>query len=216
MMTTFNTPFGRYRYLRLPMGAHHRKSSTVYQCLENSTWTIIVWGSTIEQHDERLEAVKKLYKWGCVSTRLNATSRIGTSQGVNPIPCKQSATNPEPRAYMSRFRLYRFGEREGLVKRVQHCWSSDAQKPMKDEIQQKYPELFKGNGTLVATTSEVQLHPQLARHPFIRSKGRVNRCHPCSSSSGFCEATQTQGRAGPTDEVGKGWMRHILQVTWPR
>ena len=74
MMTTFNTPFGRYRYLRLPMGicsAPEVFHKTVNQCIEDLDGVcvymddIIVWGSTIEHHDERLEkAVKKLVQIG--------------------------------------------------------------------------------------------------------------------------------------------------------
>ena len=115
MMTTFNTPFGRYRYLRLPMGicsppeVFHK---TVYQCLEDIDGVcvymddIIVWGSTIEQHDERLEkAVKKLVQIGL---RLNKDKcyfrqpelpylgEVVTAQGVKPDPAKVRAIEDMP------------------------------------------------------------------------------------------------------------------------
>ena len=115
MMTTFNTPFGRYRYLRLPMGicsAPEVFHKTVYQCLEDldGVWVymddIIVWGSTIEQHDERLEkAVKKLVQIGL---RLNKEKcyfrqpelpylgEVVTSQGVKPDPAKVQAIEDMP------------------------------------------------------------------------------------------------------------------------
>ena len=44
-------------------------------------------------------------------------------------------------------------ERLGLFKRVYTV--GHAQKTLKDEIQQKYPELFKGNGSLPGTHSFV-------------------------------------------------------------
>ena len=115
MMTTFNTPFGRYRYLRLPMGicsAPEVFHKTVYQCLEDLDGVcvymddIIVWGSTIEQHDERLEkAVKKLVQIGL---RLNKDKcyfrqpellylgEVVTAQGVKPDPAKVQAIEDMP------------------------------------------------------------------------------------------------------------------------
>ena len=115
MMTTFNTPFGRYRYLRLPMGicsAPEVFHKTVYQCLEDLDGVcvymddIIVWGSTIEQHGERLEkAVKKLVQIGL---RLNKDKcyfrlpelpylgEVVTSQGVKPDPAKVQAIEDMP------------------------------------------------------------------------------------------------------------------------
>ena len=115
MMTTFNTPFGRYRYLRLPMGicsAPEVFHKTVYQCLEDLDGVcvymddIIVWGSTIEQHDERLEkAVKKLVQTGL---RLNKDKcyfrqpelpylgEVVTAQGVKPDPAKVQAIEDMP------------------------------------------------------------------------------------------------------------------------
>ena len=115
MMNTFNTPFGRYRYLRLPMGicsATEVFHKTVYQCLEDLDGVcvymddIIVWGSTIEQHDERLEkAVKKLVQMGL---RLNKDKcyfrqpelpylgEVVTAQGVKPDPAKVQAIEDMP------------------------------------------------------------------------------------------------------------------------
>ena len=66
-------------------------------------------------------------------------------------------------------------ERLGLVERVDTVGHTT--RTLQDETQLKYPELFKGNGRLPGT------------HSFIRFKGRVNRCQPCTSSSGFCEVT---------------------------
>ena len=66
--TTFNTPFGRYKYLRLPFGI---KSSsevfqrTVSQILENLDGCeviaddILIWGKDTHEHNERLCVVLK-------------------------------------------------------------------------------------------------------------------------------------------------------------
>ena len=85
---------------------------TVYQCLEDIDGVcvymddIIVWGSTIEQHDERLEkAVKKLVQIGL---RLNKDKcyfrqpelpylgEVVTAQGVKPDPAKVQAIEDMP------------------------------------------------------------------------------------------------------------------------
>ena len=61
-LPTFGTPFGRYRFKRLPCGIH--SVSEVFQAkvaslIENlpgySQDDIIVWGTTKEEHDSRLE-----------------------------------------------------------------------------------------------------------------------------------------------------------------
>ena len=63
---TFNTPFGRYQYLRLTFGISsapeicHLVIHTLFAHLEGvetSMDDIIVWGSNKEEHDKRLEKV---------------------------------------------------------------------------------------------------------------------------------------------------------------
>lgn len=65
-LTAFNTPFGRYRYLRLPMGV--KSSSDVYQRkmmeifgdiagVEVVVDDILIHGATIKEHNKRLEEV---------------------------------------------------------------------------------------------------------------------------------------------------------------
>ena len=62
-LTTFNTPFGRYRFRRAPFGI--KSIPEIYQkCMvemledvpgvEVIVDDILVWGSTIQEHDERL------------------------------------------------------------------------------------------------------------------------------------------------------------------
>ncbi len=65
-VTTFATPFGRYRYLRLPFGIC--SAPEVYQQLMEELFgdlegveiyfdDFFVWGETLEQHNDRLKAV---------------------------------------------------------------------------------------------------------------------------------------------------------------
>ena len=55
-LTVFNTPFGRYKFLRMPEGLSSSPEvwqRNVCQLYEN----ILVWGSDIEEHNKRLQAV---------------------------------------------------------------------------------------------------------------------------------------------------------------
>ena len=115
MMTIFNTPFGRYRYLPLPKGicsAPEVFHKTVYQCLEDLDGVcvymddVIEWGSTIDQHDERLEKdVKTLVQIGlCLNkdkcyfrqAELPYLVEVVTTQGVKPDPVKVQAIEDMP------------------------------------------------------------------------------------------------------------------------
>ena len=64
-LTTFNTPFGRYRFRRMPFGMHsvqevfHKRIGQHFADLEgveSDIDDILVWGTTIEEHDPRLNA----------------------------------------------------------------------------------------------------------------------------------------------------------------
>ena len=64
MLTTFGTPFGRYRYTRMPFGIHsaqevfHKRLHELFHDLdgvETDIDDILVWGRTVQEHDERLE-----------------------------------------------------------------------------------------------------------------------------------------------------------------
>ena len=60
--TTFNTPYGRYRFLRLPFGL--KSASEVFQKATDHIFTgypctsivdaILVWGTTEQDHDQKL------------------------------------------------------------------------------------------------------------------------------------------------------------------
>ena len=67
-LCTFNSPFGRYKFLRLPFGiasapeVYHKTIHMIYEHLEGvdtSMDDIIVWGSTKAEHDERLKQFLK-------------------------------------------------------------------------------------------------------------------------------------------------------------
>ena len=65
-LCTFNTPFGRYHYLRLPFGvkcASELYQSVMSQMIEDIEGTevimddILIWGRTMAEHDQRLKRV---------------------------------------------------------------------------------------------------------------------------------------------------------------
>ena len=65
-LCVFNTPFGRYKFLRLPFGipsvpeVYHKKVHMLFEHIEGVDTTmdnIIVWGSTKAKHDDRLREV---------------------------------------------------------------------------------------------------------------------------------------------------------------
>lgn len=71
---TFNTPFGRYCFLRLPFGIisaseiFHRAMEHIIEGLDGVRAyvdDIIVWGSTLQEHNERLKKVlERIHKYG--------------------------------------------------------------------------------------------------------------------------------------------------------
>jgi hypothetical protein len=112
--TTFNTPFGRYQFQRLPFGLN--SSSEVYQRTMEQLFSgypckiivddILVWGVTREEHDRNLQSVLKrceevnmqLNKSKC-KIRVTELSYIGhllTDEGVIPDPAKIKAVTEMP------------------------------------------------------------------------------------------------------------------------
>ncbi|KAK3087333.1 hypothetical protein FSP39_004790 [Pinctada imbricata] len=70
-LTTFNTPFGRYRYKRMPFGVSsapevfQRKMSQIFEGIEGCAVImddILVWGKTIDEHNDRLHKVLEAVK----------------------------------------------------------------------------------------------------------------------------------------------------------
>lgn len=63
---TFNTPFGRYRFLRMPFGIisaseiFHRAMDNMLEGLQGVRCyvdDVVIWGSTLQEHNERLVKV---------------------------------------------------------------------------------------------------------------------------------------------------------------
>ena len=115
MYTCFNTPFGRYRFLRLPFGissAPEVYHKAIHMLLEHIKGTssfmddIIVWGKTIEEHDQRLKAVLetirranlKLNKSKCVFGvhELTFLGDVISDKGIKPDPAKIQAIEQFP------------------------------------------------------------------------------------------------------------------------
>ena len=121
MLTTFNTPFGRYRYLRLPMGIRssqdlfQRKVDETFESLPGVTSIcddVLVFGRTRTEHDRNLRNVlEKSRETGLrfnpdkIQIGLTSVKYYGhviSSDGLKPSPDKLSAIlnmpNPTNRA----------------------------------------------------------------------------------------------------------------------
>ncbi|GBN15052.1 Retrovirus-related Pol polyprotein from transposon 17.6 [Araneus ventricosus] len=109
-VTTFITPFGRFRFQRLPFGissAPEHFQRRMSQMLEGIPGTIchmddiLIWGSTQEEHDQRLtEVCKRLKNSGmtlnakkCIfsQTSIKFLGHIIDGQGIHPDPDKIAA-----------------------------------------------------------------------------------------------------------------------------
>ncbi|XP_048751787.2 uncharacterized protein K02A2.6-like [Ostrea edulis] len=109
-LCTFNSPFGRFRFKRMPFGI--KSASEVFQkimsqMLEDISGAeviiddILVWGSSIEEHDQRLRRVLqrakeynlKLSKQKCEvrKTEVKYVGQVLTQKGVKPDPEKVRA-----------------------------------------------------------------------------------------------------------------------------
>ncbi|XP_033755877.1 uncharacterized protein LOC117338629 [Pecten maximus] len=96
-LTTSNTPFGRYRYLRMPMGTKCSSEVNHFGDLEGTEFVvddILVHGRTLEEHNARLKAVLekarqinlKLNKSKCVigKSEVNYVGHTLTGDGMKP------------------------------------------------------------------------------------------------------------------------------------
>ena len=111
-LTTFNTPFGRYRYNVLPFGicsapeVFHKSVRHIFEHMpgvETSMDDILVYGKTRKEHDERLfmvlkacrEANLKLNRNKCEfgKTSVLYMGDIVSVKGLQPDPQKVSAIN---------------------------------------------------------------------------------------------------------------------------
>ena len=114
-LLTFNTQFGRYKFNRMPFGIH--SASEIFQRevtkiisgingVANSQDDIIVWGDTVESHDQRLTEVLhrvrehglKLNESKCQfrTNQLTFLGHIVSSEGIKPDPKKISAITNMP------------------------------------------------------------------------------------------------------------------------
>ncbi|RXN08425.1 retrotransposon-like family member retr-1 [Labeo rohita] len=125
-LCTFNTPFGRYPFLRLPFGivsAPEVFQKCIAQRLEgldgvvNIVDDILVWGEDMEQHDKRLRKLLdrirdinlKLNKTKC-KIRMTEVSYVGhilTAEGLKPdngkVRAIQNMPEPQDKAALMRF-----------------------------------------------------------------------------------------------------------------
>ena len=125
-LTCFNTPFGRYKFLRLPYGicsaseVFHRDAKELFKDIEGvGTFIddILIWGRTEEEHDERLEQVLKkcqeenlkLNKDKC-KTKMTELKYLGhtlTREGLRPDESKIQAIiempTPKSKKELERF-----------------------------------------------------------------------------------------------------------------
>ena len=115
-LTCFNTPFGRYRYVRMPFGIssapeiYHKRVHMLFEHVkgvDTSMDDIVVYGSTIEEHDQRLKQVLdicrksnlKLNRSKC-EFRVNSLTFLGdviSVEGIKPSPEKVQAIVNMPR-----------------------------------------------------------------------------------------------------------------------
>lgn len=125
-LCTFNTPFGRYRFLRLPFGVSSAPEvfqKCIAQRLEglegvvNVVDDILVWGEDEEQHDRRLRQLLdrirsinlKLNKEKCKfrTTEVTYVGHVLTADGLKPdqekVRAVQNMPEPEDKAGLMRF-----------------------------------------------------------------------------------------------------------------
>jgi len=116
-LTTFNTPSGRFRFTRKPFGIRsaqevfHKRVHEIFEDIpgvETDIDDILVWGRTLQEHDERLKATLQRarecnlkFKLEKCHFRCTSVSYIGhklTSEGIKPDPEKIEAIMgmPEP------------------------------------------------------------------------------------------------------------------------
>lgn len=100
---TFNTPFGRYRFLRMPFGIisaseiYHRAMDNMLEGLEGVRCyvdDVVIWGSTLQQHNERLiKVLQRVHEHGLKLNR--AKCQFGV-QEITFLGDKLSAEGIEP------------------------------------------------------------------------------------------------------------------------
>ena len=125
-LLAFHTPFGRYKFKRLPFGVNcaseifQAEVTEILEGLEgcaNAQDDIVVWGDTKDNHDRRLKNVLsrirfsgyKLNRSKCIfgSNQITYLGQLLTSEGVKADPRKVSAIldmpTPENKSDLQRF-----------------------------------------------------------------------------------------------------------------
>ena len=125
-LLAFHTPFGRYKFKRLPFGVNcaseifQAEGTKILEGLEgcaNAQDDIVVWGDTKDNHDRRLRNVLsrirssglKLNRSKCIfgSNQITYLGQLLTSEGVKADPRKVSAIvdmpAPENKSDLQRF-----------------------------------------------------------------------------------------------------------------
>ncbi|KAK3107076.1 hypothetical protein FSP39_006459 [Pinctada imbricata] len=125
-LTCFTTPYGRYRFLRLPFGIssaaeiYHKVIYRIFEDIDGTSTLmddIIVWGSTVEEHNERLKKVFEASKKANLKLNLDKcefgvqeltfVGDVISSDGVKPDPIKvraiQNFTTPSCKKDVQRF-----------------------------------------------------------------------------------------------------------------
>ncbi|KAK3108757.1 hypothetical protein FSP39_014959 [Pinctada imbricata] len=114
-LCTFNTPFGRYSFTRLPFGikcaseVYQRKISDILHGIEGCNSIIddtLIWGSTMAEHDARLRTVLErlrehniklsIEKCEFRKSRVTYVGHILTKDGLLPDPEKVRAVQKMP------------------------------------------------------------------------------------------------------------------------
>ena len=116
-LTTFNTPFGRFRFTRIPFGIRsaqevfHKRMHEIFEDLEGVETDIddiLVWGRTRQEHDDRLRETLQRAREHNLSfnsekckfgqTRVVYIGHTLTGDGVEPDASKIEAIvdMPEP------------------------------------------------------------------------------------------------------------------------
>ena len=240
-LTTFITPFGRYKYKRLPMGissapeVYMREMHQIFEgmpgvaCLMDD---VAVVGKTKQEHDERLkEVLKKLQNegvtlnpdkclFGCSSMKY--LGHIVDSKGIRPDPEKIKAVTEFPRPEnVSGVRQF-LGMVNQLTKFVPNI--ADKTKPIREllhkenqflwtEIQE---EAFK-NLKDILTSTQVLAH-------YDNKKRTVLSTDASNSGLGACLYQESEGRLRPVAYASKSLTdtenryaiieKEALAVTW--
>ena len=114
-LLTFNTPFGRYQYLRMPFGINsapevfQKKMTQAFEDLSSVKTIaddILIWGKDEDEHNFRLEQVLKRSrkvglklnrsKMKIMTTEVPYIGHILTANGLKPDPSKVQAVEEMP------------------------------------------------------------------------------------------------------------------------